>query len=48
MTVHDNKDHNVPASCYGEDVEAVLISEEQLAARIRDALEQQGLLYRKE
>ena len=37
MTVHDNKDRNVPANCYGEDVEAVLISEEQLAKRIQEA-----------
>lgn len=46
MTVHDNKDHNVPASCYGEDVEAVLISEEQLAARIRELADKVSETYR--
>lgn len=46
MTVHDNKDHNVPASCYGDDVEAVLISEEQLAARIRELADKVSQTYR--
>ncbi|MDO5512046.1 hypoxanthine phosphoribosyltransferase [Corynebacterium sp.] len=46
MTVHDHKDHNVPASCYGEDVEAVLISEEQLAARIRELADKVSETYR--
>ncbi|MFC6147644.1 hypoxanthine phosphoribosyltransferase [Corynebacterium nasicanis] len=44
--MHDHKDHNVPASCYGEDVEAVLISEEQLAARIRELADKVSATYR--
>lgn len=34
--MHDKKDFTVPAHCYGEDVEAVLISEEDLHARIKE------------
>ena len=34
--MHDVKDPNVPPSPYGEDVEAVLVSEEQLRTRIRE------------
>lgn len=34
--MHDVKDPNVPPSPYGEDVEAILVSEEQLRTRIRE------------
>ncbi|AJE34102.1 MAG: hypoxanthine phosphoribosyltransferase [Corynebacterium humireducens] len=44
--MHDNKDHNVPANCYGEDVEAVLISEEQLANRIQELADKVSETYR--
>ena len=34
--LHDTKDFNVPANRYGDDVEAILISEEVLQERIQD------------
>ncbi|MGD7001469.1 hypoxanthine phosphoribosyltransferase [Corynebacterium halotolerans] len=34
--MHDKKDFNVPENKYGNDVEAVLVSEEQLKERIRE------------
>ncbi len=34
--MYDHKDFNVPANHYGKDVEAVLISEEQLQQRVRE------------
>ena len=46
MSVHDNKDFNVPANRYGEDVEAVLISEEKLAARIQELADRVSETYR--
>ncbi|QGU05561.1 Hypoxanthine phosphoribosyltransferase [Corynebacterium comes] len=46
MSVHDDKDFNVPANRYGEDVEAVLISEEVLAARIQELADRVSETYR--
>ena len=46
MTVHEIKDVNVPANRYGEDVEAVLISEELLASRIRELADKVSETYR--
>ena len=46
MSVHDDKDFNVPANRYGEDVEAVLISEEKLAARIQELADRVSETYR--
>ncbi|QYH20525.1 hypoxanthine phosphoribosyltransferase [Corynebacterium aquatimens] len=34
--MHDKKDFNVPANRYGDDVEAVLINEDELQARIQE------------
>lgn len=34
--MHDTKDYDVPANRYGEDVEAILISEEELQTRIKE------------
>lgn len=45
-TVHDDKDLNVPANRYGDDVEAVLISEEALAARIQELADRVSETYR--
>ncbi|WP_156229505.1 hypoxanthine phosphoribosyltransferase [Corynebacterium comes] len=44
--MHDDKDFNVPANRYGEDVEAVLISEEVLAARIQELADRVSETYR--
>ncbi|WP_042622735.1 hypoxanthine phosphoribosyltransferase [Corynebacterium marinum] len=44
--MHDDKDFNVPANRYGEDVEAVLISEEKLAARIQELADRVSETYR--
>ena len=46
MSVHDDKDFNVPENRYGEDVEAVLISEEKLDARIRELADRVSETYR--
>ncbi|WP_206436342.1 hypoxanthine phosphoribosyltransferase [Corynebacterium hylobatis] len=45
-TVHDDKDLNVPENRYGDDVEAVLISEEVLAARIQELADRVSETYR--
>jgi len=34
--VHDKKDFAVPANCYGDDVEAILIGEEELQNRVQE------------
>ncbi|QPK79498.1 hypoxanthine phosphoribosyltransferase [Corynebacterium lizhenjunii] len=44
--MHDSKDFNVPANPYGSDVEAVLISEEQIAARIQEMADAVSERYR--
>ncbi|MCS5479659.1 hypoxanthine phosphoribosyltransferase [Corynebacterium sp. YIM 101645] len=45
-TVHIDKDLNVPANRYGDDVEAVLISEEVLAARVQELADRVSETYR--
>ena len=42
----DQKDFNVPANRYGDDVEAVLISEDQLRARIQELADMVSEKYR--
>ena len=42
----DQKDFNVPANRYGDDVEAVLISEDQLQARIQELADMVSEKYR--
>ncbi|RSZ65180.1 hypoxanthine phosphoribosyltransferase [Corynebacterium hylobatis] len=44
--MHDDKDLNVPENRYGDDVEAVLISEEVLAARIQELADRVSETYR--
>lgn len=44
--MHDEKDLNVPANRYGDDVEAVLISEATLAARIQELADRVSETYR--
>ena len=34
--MHDKKDFAVPANCYGDDVEAILIGEEELQNRVQE------------
>lgn len=46
MSMHDKKDFTVPAHNYGSDVEAVLISEEDLKARIRELAAKVSETYR--
>lgn len=46
MSMHDKKDFTVPAHNYGSDVEAVLISEEDLKARIRELAARVSETYR--
>lgn len=44
--MHDKKDFNVPANRYGEDVEAVLIDEATLHARIQELADKVSERYR--
>ncbi|MDO5030581.1 MAG: hypoxanthine phosphoribosyltransferase [Corynebacterium sp.] len=44
--MHDVKDFNVPANPYGDDVEAVLISEEELHARIAEMAQRVSEKYK--
>jgi hypoxanthine phosphoribosyltransferase len=44
--MHDVKDFNVPASPYGDDVEAVLVSEEELHARIAEMAQRVSEKYK--
>ena len=44
--LHDTKDFNVPANRYGDDVEAVLIPEEELQARIQELADMVSEKYR--
>ncbi|WP_439648076.1 hypoxanthine phosphoribosyltransferase [Corynebacterium lemuris] len=44
--MHIDKDLNVPANRYGDDVEAVLISEEVLAARVQELADRVSETYR--
>lgn len=46
MKLHDQKDFNVPDHRYGDDVEAVLISEDVLQERIREMADKVSELYR--
>ncbi|MEJ5927674.1 hypoxanthine phosphoribosyltransferase [Corynebacterium sp. H128] len=43
--MHDKKDFNVPANRYGEDVEAVLIDESTLHARIQELADKVSDIY---
>lgn len=44
--LHDTKDFNVPTNRYGDDVEAILISEEALQSRIQELAEMVSERYR--
>ncbi|MEX3504590.1 hypoxanthine phosphoribosyltransferase [Corynebacterium sp. LK2510] len=44
--MHDTKDFNVPPHRYGDDVEAILISEEALKARIQELADMVSETYR--
>lgn len=44
--MHDKKDFNVPENKYGEDVEAILISEEELKQRIKEMAARVSETYR--
>lgn len=44
--MHDVKDFNVPANPYGDDVEAVLITEEELHARIAEMAQRVSEKYK--
>lgn len=44
--MHNEKDFNVPAHPYGDDVEAVLISEDQLAKRVKELADAVSEKYR--
>lgn len=44
--MHDKKDFNVPANAYGQDVEAVLIGEEELQARIQEMADNVAAKYK--
>ncbi len=44
--MHEKKDFTVPANRYGEDVEAVLIGEDELKARIRELADKVSETYR--
>lgn len=46
--MHDKKDFNVPANRYGEDVEAVLIDEVTLHARIQELADKVSEAYKDE
>jgi hypoxanthine phosphoribosyltransferase len=46
--MHDTKDFNVPPHRYGDDVESVLISEEQLAQRVQEMADEISDHYRAE
>ncbi|MDU0478975.1 hypoxanthine phosphoribosyltransferase [Staphylococcus chromogenes] len=46
--MHDKKDFNVPANRYGDDVEAVLIDESTLHARIQELADMVSEKYRDE
>ena len=45
MRLHDVKDFNVPDTRYGNDIEAVLIAEDELQARIKEMAEKVSALY---
>ncbi|WP_165164982.1 hypoxanthine phosphoribosyltransferase [Corynebacterium qintianiae] len=44
--LHDTKNFDVPANAYGDDVEAILISEEELAARVQELADMVSEKYR--
>lgn len=44
--MHDKKDFNVPANPYGEDVEAILIGEDELQARIQEMADSVSAKYK--
>ena len=44
--MHDTKDFNVPANPYGDDLESVLITEEQLGARVQELADMVSEKYR--
>lgn len=44
--MHDRKDYDVPANPYGDDVESVLISEEELKGRVKEMAEHISAKYR--
>lgn len=44
--MHDHKDFNVPANRYGDDVEAILIPEDALQARIQELADEVSQRYR--
>ncbi|AWB85146.1 hypoxanthine phosphoribosyltransferase [Corynebacterium liangguodongii] len=44
--MHDKKDYNVPANRYGDDVEAILISEAELAERVQELADMVSEKYR--
>ncbi|GAB2510425.1 Hypoxanthine phosphoribosyltransferase [Corynebacterium atrinae] len=46
MSMHDKKDFHVPANRYGDDVEAVLISEDDLSNRIAELAAKVSETYR--
>lgn len=46
MTLHDKKDFDVPPHRYGDDVESILISEDQLRARVRELADKVSEEYR--
>lgn len=43
--MHNQKDYTVPANAYGTDVEAVLISQEQIAARVQELADKVSAKY---
>lgn len=45
MKLHDVKDFNVPDTRYGNDIEAVLIAEDELQARIKEMADKVSALY---
>lgn len=44
--MHDKKDFNVPTNPYGEDVEAILIGEDELQARIQEMADSVSAKYK--
>lgn len=44
--MHDKKDYDVPENPYGDDVEAVLVHEDELAARVQEMAEAVSERYR--
>ncbi|AKK11879.1 hypoxanthine phosphoribosyltransferase [Corynebacterium uterequi] len=46
--MHDHKDYNVPPNRYGDDIEAIIINEEQLRARIQEMADKVSDMYRDE